>query len=95
MATISLRRMERVLTGLPSKSVETLIVDLSDEERDVYDKMEAEARRIIKHYVSGESLVKTYSTLLSILVRLRQVCNSLDLCPPDIRELLPALEGKL
>nr|XP_027070025.1 putative SWI/SNF-related matrix-associated actin-dependent regulator of chromatin subfamily A member 3-like 1 [Coffea arabica] len=93
MAAISLRRTkDKALVGLPSKSVETLLVDLSAEERDVYDKMESEARKVITHYISGDTLVRNYSTVLSILVRLRQVCNALALCPPDIRELLPSLE---
>ena len=96
MAAISLRRTkDKALVGLPSKSVETLLEDLSAEERDVYDKMESEARKVITHYISGDTLVRNYSTVLSILVRLRQVCNALALCPPDLRELLPSLEGNL
>ncbi|KAL3533507.1 hypothetical protein ACH5RR_007028 [Cinchona calisaya] len=93
MATISLRRTkDKTLVGLPPKSVETLLVDLSDEERNVYDKMEAEAKIVIQRYLLGENLVRNYSTVLSVLVRLRQVCNALALCPPDIREMLPSLE---
>ncbi|CAI9099544.1 OLC1v1036384C1 [Oldenlandia corymbosa var. corymbosa] len=93
MATIALRRTkDKTLIGLPSKSVETLVIDLSEEERDVYDKMESEARKIIKNYLSAEKLVRNYSTVLSILVRLRQLCNALALCPPEIRDLLPSLE---
>ncbi|CAI9099538.1 OLC1v1036379C1 [Oldenlandia corymbosa var. corymbosa] len=93
LATIALRRTkDKTLIGLPSKSVETLLIDLSREERDVYDKMESEARNIIKEYVSGLNLDTNYSTVMSIIVRLRQLCDSLALCPPDFRELLPSLE---
>lgn len=96
MTAISLRRTkDKALVGLPPKSVETLLVDLSADERDVYDKMEAEAKNILGLYMSGENLVRNYSTVLSILVRLRQVCNALALCPSDIRETLPSLEGNL
>lgn len=96
MAAISLRRTkDKTLVGLPQKSVETLFVDLSHEERDVYDKMEDEARKVINRYITGDNLVRNYSTVLSILVRLRQVCNALALCPPDVREWLPSLEGNL
>ncbi|KAH6772211.1 DNA/RNA helicase protein [Perilla frutescens var. hirtella] len=90
MATISLRRTkEKGLVGLPSKSIETFFVDLREEERRVYDQMEEEAKKIVKDYISNESVVRNYSTVLSILVRLRQICTDLALCPADLRALLP------
>lgn len=98
MATISLRRTkEKGLVGLPSKTIETFFVDLRDEERRVYDQMEEEARKIVKDYMSNESVVRNYSTVLSILVRLRQICTDLALCPEHLRALLPQsrIEGNL
>lgn len=94
MASISLRRTkEKALVGLPSKKVETYFVDLSGEERDVYDKMEAEAKKVIRQYISSGDVIKNYSSVLSVLLRIRQVCNDLSLCPLEIKELLPTLEG--
>lgn len=96
MATISLRRTkDKTLVGLPSKTIETFFVDLHEEERKVYDQMEEEAGKIVKSYISDESVVRNYSTVLSILVRLRQICTHLDLCPADLRALLPSsqIEG--
>ncbi|KAL2228148.1 UNVERIFIED_CONTAM: chromatin subfamily A member 3-like 1 [Sesamum indicum] len=90
MAAISLRRTkDKGFIGLPSKSIETFFVDLHEEERRVYDQMEEEARNIVKDYISDESVVRNYSTVLSILVRLRQICTDLALCPADLRALLP------
>ncbi|GFP92880.1 putative swi/snf-related matrix-associated actin-dependent regulator of chromatin subfamily a member 3-like 1 [Phtheirospermum japonicum] len=90
MAAISLRRTkDKALVGLPSKSIETFNVTLREEERRVYDQMEEEARNIVKVYISNESVVRNYSTVLSILVRLRQICIDLALCPADLRALLP------
>ncbi|KAL6539756.1 hypothetical protein OROHE_011527 [Orobanche hederae] len=90
MSAISLRRTkEKGLVGLPSKSIQTFYVDLHDEERRVYDQMEEEARNIVKVYITDESMVRNYSTVLSILVRLRQICTDLALCPVDLRALLP------
>ncbi|KAK4481770.1 hypothetical protein RD792_012681 [Penstemon davidsonii] len=90
MATLSLRRTkEKGLVGLPSKTIETCFVNLREEEREIYDQMEGEAQRIVKRYISAESLVVNYSTVLSILVRLRQICTHLALCPSDIKALLP------
>lgn len=98
MATISLRRTkEKGLVGLPSKSIEICFVDLREEERRVYDQMEEEAKKIVKGYLSNESVMRNYSTVLSILVRLRQICTDLALCPADLRALLPQsqIEGNL
>ncbi|KAI3472385.1 hypothetical protein Pfo_029146 [Paulownia fortunei] len=79
MAAISLRRTkDKGLVGLPSKSIETFFVNLREEER-----------KIVKVYISDESVVRNYSTVLSILVRLRQICTDLALCPTDLRALLP------
>ncbi|KAI3446559.1 hypothetical protein Pfo_003224 [Paulownia fortunei] len=86
MAAISLRRTkDKGLVGLPSKSIETFFVNLCEEERKVYDQMEEEARKIVKVYISDESVVRNYSTVLSILVRLRQICTDLALCPVPYR----------
>lgn len=93
MASISLRRTkEKALVGLTSKKVETYFVDLSVEERDVYDKMEAEAKKVISQYISSGKVIRNYPSVLSILLRIRQVCNDLSLCPLEIKELLPTLE---
>ncbi|KAG8367814.1 hypothetical protein BUALT_Bualt16G0111800 [Buddleja alternifolia] len=90
MATISLRRTkDKGLVGLPSKTIETCFIELREEERRVYDQMEEEAKKIVKGYISDESVVRNYSTVLSILVRLRQICTDLNLCPADLRALFP------
>lgn len=91
MSTMSLRRTkEKALIGLPSKSIETFFVELSGEEREIYDQMESEAKRIVKQYISSDSSMKNYWTVLSVIVRLRQICIDLALCPSDLRSLLPS-----
>ncbi|KAL8460049.1 hypothetical protein ACS0TY_031821 [Phlomoides rotata] len=92
MATISLRRTkESGVIDLPSKSVETFSVDLSDEERRIYEQMEEEAKKIVNGYISDENVVKkNYFTVLSILVRLGQICTDSALCPADIKSLFPS-----
>ncbi|KAF8398205.1 hypothetical protein HHK36_017131 [Tetracentron sinense] len=96
MATISLRRTkEKGLIGLPSKTVETHFVELSVEEREQYEQMEAEAKNVVQDYIYANSVVRNYSTVLGIILRLRQICNDVALCPSDIRSLLPSnnIEG--
>lgn len=89
MATISLRRTkDKGLIGLPPKSVETCFVELSTEERELYDQMEAEGKCVIRDYIDAGSMMRNYSTVLGIILRLRQICTDVALCPSDLRSLL-------
>ncbi|KAL2501955.1 DNA/RNA helicase protein [Forsythia ovata] len=91
MGTVSLRRTkEKGLVCLPSKSIETFFVNLSEEEREVYDQMEGEAKNIVEGYILDDSVMRNYSTVLSILLRLRQICTDMALCPSDLKALLPS-----
>lgn len=96
MATISLRRTkDKGLIGLPPKTIETCFVELSAEERELYDRMESEAKSVFQNYIRRGSVSRNYSTVLSILLRLRQICTDVALCPSDLRSLLPSnnIEG--
>lgn len=91
MATISLRRTkDKGLIGLPPKTIETCFVELSAEERELYDRMESEAKSVVRNYIHAGSVTRNYSTVLSILLRLRQICTDLALCPSDLKSLLPS-----
>lgn len=90
MATVSLRRTkEQNLIQLPPKSVHTYHVDLLHEERVLYDRMEEEAKQVVKKYINDGSVTHNFSTVLSIILRLRQICTDVALCPHDIKSLLP------
>ena len=90
MATISLRRTkDKTLVGLPPKTVETYFVELLEEERKLYDQIESRARSIVAAYINEESLTRNYSTVLSIILRLRQSCTDMALCPSDLKSILP------
>lgn len=91
MATISLRRTkDKSLVGLPPKSIETCFVELSGEERELYDQMEGEAKTYLQDYIDTGSVMRNYSTVLGIILRLRQICTDLALCPSDLKSLLPS-----
>ncbi|KAF3561810.1 hypothetical protein DY000_02019743, partial [Brassica cretica] len=88
MATISLRRTkEKSSIGLPPKTVGTCYVELSAEERQLYDHMEGEAKGVVQNLINSGSLMRNYSTVLSIILRLRQLCDDISLCPPELRSL--------
>ncbi|CAH9127551.1 unnamed protein product [Cuscuta epithymum] len=67
-----------------------ILVDLSDAEREIYDQMEFKAKQIIQNYIHEESSMKNYWTVLSALVRLRQICADVSLVPAELRDLLPS-----
>ncbi|KAL4203337.1 hypothetical protein AMTRI_Chr01g127380 [Amborella trichopoda] len=96
MGTISLRRTKDVqddrksLVGLPPKTVEIHFVELSAEERMLYEQMETNAKNVVSEYIDSGSAVRNYSTVLHIILRLRQICDDSTLCPSDITRLLPS-----
>ncbi|KAK3405376.1 hypothetical protein EUGRSUZ_K01651 [Eucalyptus grandis] len=91
MATISLRRTkDKGLIGLPKKTIETCYVELSREERELYDQMERKAKSAVQECINAGSLMRNYTTVLGIILRLRQICISMALCPPDLKSLLPS-----
>lgn len=96
MASISLRRTKgNALIGLPPKTLQTCYVELSVEEREVYDQIEGRAKSVIQEFINDGTLVRNYSTVLGILLRLRQICTNLALLPPDLRAMFPSsnIEG--
>uniref|UniRef100_A0A7N0TAB6 DNA/RNA helicase protein n=1 Tax=Kalanchoe fedtschenkoi TaxID=63787 RepID=A0A7N0TAB6_KALFE len=89
MDIISLRRTkDTALMSLPAKSVETCFVELSSEERELYDHIEGEAKNLFKTYINNGNVVGQYATMLTIILRLRQICVCMELCPPDMRSIV-------
>ncbi|KAL4587352.1 hypothetical protein LXL04_000221 [Taraxacum kok-saghyz] len=89
MGTISLRRTkEKALIGLPPKTIHTCNVELSIDERKLYDEMEIEAKRFVERFIAKGSVTNNYSTVLSIILRLRQICTHTGLCPEDLKSSL-------
>ncbi|XP_074354762.1 putative SWI/SNF-related matrix-associated actin-dependent regulator of chromatin subfamily A member 3-like 1 [Apium graveolens] len=85
VSTISLRRTkDRDLTGLPEKIMEICYIDLSAEERELYERMEGEAKSVVQDYITANRVTSNYTTVLSIILRLRQICTDVALCPTDL-----------
>lgn len=91
MGTLSLRRTkDKTVIGLPPKTIHTCHVELSVEERKLYDEMESEAKSFVANFIAKGSVTHNYSTVLSIILRLRQICTHTELVPADIRSSLSA-----
>jgi SWI/SNF-related matrix-associated actin-dependent regulator of chromatin subfamily A3 len=91
MATISLRRIkDKVLVGLPSKTIETVSFEFSGEERELYNQMEADSRNVVAYFIAAYKLRSRYISVLFSVIQLRQLCNDSALCSMDLRSLLPS-----
>lgn len=97
METISLRRTKdsKNLVGLPDKIMQTCYVELSPQEREQYDRMETEAKSALRDYLDNDTVMQNYSCILQIILRLRQICDDVALCPSDLKSLISShtLEG--
>ncbi|KAL3568940.1 hypothetical protein D5086_028830 [Populus alba] len=91
MATISLRRIkDKVLVGLPSKTIETVSFEFSGEERELYNQMEADSKNVVGYFTAANKLRSRYISVLFSVIQLRQLCNDSALCSMDLRSLLPS-----
>lgn len=62
------------LVPLPRRNIEIQEVDLSNEEREVYDFIYTRAKRTFNDNVEAGTLLKSYSTIFAQILRLRQSC---------------------
>uniref|UniRef100_A0A3P8T179 Helicase like transcription factor n=1 Tax=Amphiprion percula TaxID=161767 RepID=A0A3P8T179_AMPPE len=88
---ITLRRTKtsevngRPLVSLPDKKVYVEQVELSQSEREEYERARKEGKNIIKRYVAEGTVLRNYADVLAILMRLRQHC-----CHPDLLAKIPS-----
>ncbi|KAL6854240.1 SNF2 family N-terminal domain-containing protein [Trichoderma novae-zelandiae] len=59
---------------LPAKTEHVIYADLSKDERDYYDQLEKASRVTFNKYLREGSVGKNYSSILVLLLRLRQAC---------------------
>ncbi|CAN6185234.1 unnamed protein product [Urochloa humidicola] len=96
LGAISLRRIKgtdietKSMVELPPKTVSECYIDLSAEEREIYDRMELEGKNKLQEFGDRDSILRNYSTVLYIILRLRQLCDDVSLCPLDVKSWLPS-----
>jgi SNF2 family DNA or RNA helicase len=86
----------RPLVELPEKHIETVYLDLSTEERKIYEAMQANAQVEMSKYIRAGTVMKSYHCVLLLLLRLRQVCSHPALATEDPRAFahLPSIYAK-
>ncbi|EER25103.1 SNF2 family N-terminal domain containing protein [Coccidioides posadasii C735 delta SOWgp] len=62
------------LVPLPSRTIAIEHIELSDQERDIYDVIFTRAKRTFNDNVAAGTLLKSYTTIFAQLLRLRQTC---------------------
>lgn len=98
MEAIALRRTKdmkingRSLVELPPKDVQIHPVELSDEERELYDSVETEGGKVVQNLINSGTVLNNYSSILQIILRLRQICDDASLCPSNVELLLSSLK---
>ncbi|KAL1954664.1 hypothetical protein VTO42DRAFT_816 [Malbranchea cinnamomea] len=96
MGTICLRRrkdMKFINLKLPPMSSHILRVKFYPHEREKYDMFLSEAQGVFRAYTSNKKDgTATYSHILEVLLRLRQVCNHWKLCQSRVTKLMEMLE---
>ncbi|WEW56604.1 DEAD-like helicase [Emydomyces testavorans] len=96
MGTICLRRkkeMNFINLRLPPMQSHILHVKFLPHEKEKYDMFQAEAKGVLMDYSSRQKTNVTYSHLLEVILRLRQVCNHWKLCQTRVNSLMALLEN--
>ncbi|KAI5292944.1 DNA helicase rad5, partial [Ascosphaera atra] len=64
----------KALVSLPPRTVNVEYVELSKDEREIYDLIFGRAKRTFNENVAAGTLLKSYTTIFAQILRLRQVC---------------------
>jgi len=64
---------------LPEKTLVKRPGDFDPDERSVYDVIEARAIARFNKYLKANTVLKNYAHVLTMILRLRQICNSVSL----------------
>uniref|UniRef100_A0A383WDF9 Uncharacterized protein n=1 Tax=Tetradesmus obliquus TaxID=3088 RepID=A0A383WDF9_TETOB len=97
MGSLALRRTKdspgpdgQPLVALPPKTVTVVRLELGAEDALNYSRLESETKSLVAHHLSRGTLVENYTNVLTIIMRLRQVCDSSQLCPQALEALRAA-----
>lgn len=98
LETVALRRTKdmkingQCLVELPPKYVQIHPVELSHEERELYNNVETEGRKVVQNFINSGTVLHNYSSILQIILRLRQICDDASLCPSDVESLFSSFK---
>ncbi|QCD97072.1 DNA repair protein RAD16 [Vigna unguiculata] len=96
MEAIALRRTkDMALVCLPPKTVEICYVELSVEERQLYDREKEKTKALLRRsYIRVNSPLSEYSEVLNSILILRQICADSKLCKFQSHSSITDSEGE-
>ncbi|RQM20599.1 hypothetical protein B5M09_011040 [Aphanomyces astaci] len=71
------------MVALPPCTVYSYPISFNPTERMQYEALEVAAKRHLQHLLDTNSFERQYATVLEMMMRLRQTCNHLSLCPSN------------
>ncbi|GAQ86429.1 putative SNF2 family N-terminal domain containing protein [Klebsormidium nitens] len=80
----------RPIVDLPRKTIAVQAVELSPEERALYERVELQGRQLVSGFLQAGTLMHNYAAILCLITRLRQICDHTSLCPAHAVEFLAA-----
>ena len=98
LAGVLLRRTKDSMSELrlPEKTIEVCKLQMPPESRDVYDTLLKPFKLLFGILLEHDAVLKNYTAVLEVIMRLRQICDSERLVPPErieaAREVLKKLE---
>lgn len=98
LKAVMLRRAkDHVLNGeniikLPARKVEIVSCEFSDSEREFYGALESKLGSVLEKLMAQDKA--NYTSVLTMLLRLRQACNHIHLIDKDYKEDIDALDSK-
>ncbi|GJJ11146.1 hypothetical protein Clacol_005377 [Clathrus columnatus] len=100
LKAVMLRRLKDMeengepLVKLPPKTLEIVECSFDDDEREFYTSVETKALETMKKFEQDNAVMKNYSAILLLLLRLRQACNHPCLVSKDYKQDMDALESR-
>ncbi|RHZ06149.1 hypothetical protein DYB31_012787 [Aphanomyces astaci] len=76
------------MIALPPCTVYSYPISFNPTERSQYEALEVAAKRHLQHLLDTNSFERQYATVLEMMMRLRQTCNHLSLCPSNYLQKL-------
>ncbi|XP_078694634.1 helicase-like transcription factor isoform X1 [Branchiostoma floridae x Branchiostoma belcheri] len=99
MGNLAMRRTKtqqvdgKPLVSLPPRTVFIQHVEMSPDERDVYDAMATEGKVMVGRYFREGSVLTHYADVLAVLLRLRQLCCHPSLVAHALQTLTDGVES--
>ncbi|CCO36820.1 putative ATP-dependent helicase C582.10c [Rhizoctonia solani AG-1 IB] len=82
------------LLNLPGRNVETVMCEFDDDEQAFYQALEQKTELTLNKFIKAGTVMKNYTSVLLLLLRLRQACDHPSLVSKDFQKDLEAVESR-